>query len=177
MTRLLYLALLTLLIGERVAEMFLSRRNRRHTLSLGGREVGQRHFPAMVALHTSLFAACALEVYLLERPLIPWLAAFCVAVLLLAQFLRYWAISSLGRFWNVRVIVVPGSPAITEGPYRFVRHPNYIAVVLEGLAIPLVHGNWLTALGFTVLNAALLQVRIQCEEAALITHARGYAHG
>ncbi|HZP42003.1 MAG TPA: isoprenylcysteine carboxylmethyltransferase family protein [Candidatus Binatia bacterium] len=80
------------------------------------------------------------------------------------------AIASLGRCWNVRVIVVPGARAVTAGPYRLVRHPSYAAVVLEGLALPLVAGAWRTAVGFSVLNAALLRVRIRCEEDALARH-------
>ncbi len=90
-----------------------------------------------------------------------------LAVLLGAQALRYWAVVSLGPAWNVRVIVVPGDPPIRGGPYRFVRHPNYLAVLVEGIALPLIHTAWLTAVVMTVLNAILLRARIRCEEAAL----------
>ena len=88
----------------------------------------------------------------------------------LAQGLRYWAIHSLGPFWNVRVIVVPGAPAITGGPYRFLRHPNYLAVIAEGIAVPLIHTAWLTAILFTLANAVVLAVRIRCEEGARARH-------
>jgi methyltransferase len=98
------------------------------------------------------------------------LAAACLVVVVAAQALRYWAIASLGERWNVRVIVEPGIPVEVHGPYRYLRHPNYVAVVLEGLAVPLVHGAWLTALAFSVSNAVLLAVRIRCEERALGTH-------
>jgi methyltransferase len=97
-----------------------------------------------------------------------------LTLLVLAQVLRYWAVLTLGTRWNVRVLVVPGDAAIVTGPYRYLRHPNYLAVIVEGFAVPLVHSAWLTALAFTALNAALLRVRIRCEEAALAAHC-GYA--
>jgi methyltransferase len=84
-----------------------------------------------------------------------------------AQGLRWWCITTLGRQWNTRVVVVPGAPRVTGGPYGFIRHPNYVAVVAEGIALPLVHGAWITALVFTVLNAALLRTRITTENDAL----------
>lgn len=84
-----------------------------------------------------------------------------------AQALRWWCISTLGPRWNTRVIVVPGLPLVTGGPYRFLSHPNYLAVVVEGAALPLVHSAWLTATGFTLLNLPLLAVRLRCENAAL----------
>jgi methyltransferase len=93
-----------------------------------------------------------------------------LALALAAQVLRYWAIRTLGPRWNVRVIVVPGAPVVTGGPYRFLRHPNYVAVVVEGFAIPLIHGAWGTALVFSAANALLLVVRIRCEERALAAH-------
>jgi methyltransferase len=96
-----------------------------------------------------------------------WLA---LAVVLGAQALRYWAIATLGWRWNTRIVVVPGAAPVTGGPYRFVRHPNYVAVIAEMVALPLVHGAWLTALAFTLGNAWLLRVRIHAEERALGEH-------
>jgi len=84
-----------------------------------------------------------------------------------AQALRWWCIATLGRQWNTRVIIVPGLARVVDGPYRVLRHPNYVAVVLEGLALPLVHSAWITAVVFTVVNAALLAVRLRVENAAL----------
>ena len=165
-----YLALLALLGLERIGELILSRRNAAAALARGGIEVGQRHFQVMKALHTAFFVACAAEVVLLGRPFIPALALPMLVLVVLAQVLRYWAVLTLGRRWNVRVLVVPGDPAVAVGPYRYVRHPNYLAVVIEGFAVPLVHTAWLTALAFTLANAALLRVRIRCEEQALATH-------
>jgi methyltransferase len=165
-----YLALLALLGLERLVELRISRRHARWALARGGVEVGQRHFRVMKLLHGAFLAACAAEVVLLARPFVPALGWPMLGLALAAQALRYWAIASLGRRWNVRVIVVPGAPAVTRGPYRWLRHPNYLAVALEGVAVPLVHSAWWTALGFSLANAALLAVRIRCEERALAQH-------
>jgi methyltransferase len=88
-------------------------------------------------------------------------------VAILSQGLRWWAIRTLGSRWNTRVIIVPNLPAVTGGPYRWIRHPNYVAVVAEGAALPLIGGAWVSSLVFTLLNAALLRVRIRCENEAL----------
>jgi methyltransferase len=151
-------------------ELWLTLRNRRWALARGGVEAGQSHYPAMVALHTSLLIAAPLEVTLLGRPWRPLLGWICLALVALAMALRYWAIVTLGRRWSTRVVVVPGLPAVAGGPYRFVRHPNYTAVTMEGAALPLVHGAWLTALVFSALNVWILAVRIRCEEEALRRH-------
>jgi methyltransferase len=163
----LYLGLLALYGAERVAELFLSRRNAKRAFAQGGREVGRRHFRVMSALHTLFLFSCGLEVLLLRRGFPPVLGWIALGGCALAQALRYWAIATLGARWNVRVIVVPGVAPVTSGPYRFIRHPNYVAVVLELLLLPLVHGAYLTALVFTLANAALLAVRIRAEERAL----------
>jgi methyltransferase len=165
-----YLAFLVLLAAERLVELRISRRHAAAALARGGVEVGQTHFRVMKLLHGAFLAACAAEVLLLDRPFLPALGWPMLGLALGAQALRYWAIASLGPHWNVRVIVVPGAPAVTSGPYRWLRHPNYVAVALEGLAVPLVHSAWWTALGFSLANAALLAVRIRCEERALAQH-------
>ncbi|MCU1438297.1 MAG: hypothetical protein JWP66_1384 [Naasia sp.] len=162
-------AALVLLTGiERLVEMVLSARNARWAFELGGVEYGKAHFPWMVALHTGLLAACVAEAVLTERPFLPWLGWPALALVVAAQVLRYWCIASLGRQWNTRVIVVPGLQLQTRGPYRWLSHPNYVVVVLEGIALPLVHTAWVTAIAFTVLNAILLlRFRIPVEERAL----------
>ncbi len=165
-----YFGLLALIAVERLIEYRLSRRNVAWALGLGGLEFGQRHFRWMILLHAVFLPACALEVWGLGRPFVPALGLPMFAVVVSALALRYAAILTLGRRWNVRVVVIPGEPAVNGGPYRFLRHPNYLAVVLEGIAIPLVHTAWLTALLFTALNTVLLSVRIRCEEAALAEH-------
>lgn len=165
----IYLGLLVLLGCERGAELVVSRRNVRRALAVGGVETGRRAYALMVAVHALFPLACAAEVLLLSRPFpgVPGFAALAVA--LGAQALRWWAVATLGERWSARVIVVPGAAPVTGGPYRFLRHPNYLAVVLEMAAVPLVHGAWLTALAFSALNAALLSVRIPAEERALGT--------
>lgn len=162
-----YLGGLSLLGGERLVELVLSRRNARRALARGGVEFGEGHFRVMALVHALFLGACALEVVVAERPLPGVLAGVALIAALSAQALRYWAIASLGDRWNVRIIVVPDAPPVTSGPYRFVRHPNYLAVVVEIAAVPLIHGAWVTALVFTAANAALLLVRIRAEEAAL----------
>lgn len=162
-----YLGLLGLLALERFGELALSARNARRAFARGGREVGQAHYRVMATLHTVFFFSCAAEVLLLRRPFSLPLGATALAVAVLAQGLRYWAIFTLGDRWNVRIIFVPDAAPVTRGPYRFVRHPNYLAVILELAFVPLVHGAYLTAIAFSVANAALLTVRIRAEEAAL----------
>ncbi|MGA4798335.1 isoprenylcysteine carboxyl methyltransferase family protein [Streptomyces lavendulocolor] len=161
-------ALLVLLVGaERLAELVVARRHTRWSLARGGVEYGRGHYPVMVVLHTGLLAGCLLEVVALERPFVPALGWSMLALAVAAQALRWWCVATLGPRWNTRVLVVPGLPLVSGGPYRWLRHPNYVAVVVEGVALPLVHGAWLTAVLFTVADAALLVVRIRCEDAAL----------
>ena len=165
-----YLLLLSLVGVERLVELAISRRNAARALARGGIEAGQRHFLFMKVLHAGFLVACATEVLLLRRPFVAALGVPMLVLALASQALRYWAVLTLGGSWNVRVIVVPGDLAVTAGPYRYLRHPNYVAVIAEGVALPLVHTAYLTAVGFTLLNAALLAVRIRCEERALTEH-------
>ncbi|MGI4896146.1 MAG: isoprenylcysteine carboxyl methyltransferase family protein [Janthinobacterium lividum] len=154
--------------GERVVELVVSTRNARWSFERGGTESGRGHFPPMVALHTGLLLACLFEVGLADRPFTPALGWPMLALVLGSHALRWWCITTLGPRWNTRVIIVPGLSPIASGPYRLLRHPNYVAVVLEGFALPLVHSCWGTALGFTLLNAVLLLgFRIPAENRAL----------
>ena len=154
---------------ERVAELVVSRRNAAWSLARGGRESGQGHYPVMVVLHTGFLVAMLVEAYLRRPDVGPALAWSMLVLLLASQALRWWCIATLGPRWNTRVIVVPGLPPVRSGPYRLLPHPNYVAVVVEGLALPLVHACWWTAVGFTLANAALLTVRLRVENAALAT--------
>lgn len=167
-----YLGFLALLGAERIVELLLSRRNAQQALHRGGIEAGAGHLGLMKALHGGFLVACALEVLLARRPFLPPLGGSMLALALLAQLIRYWAVIALGERWNIRVIVMPGQPAITRGPYRWLRHPNYLAVALEGAAVPLIHTAWITAAVFTGINACLLRVRVRCEEALLAQHCR-----
>jgi len=162
-----YVALIALVGLERLAELVISKRNAAWSFAHGGREFGFSHYPAMVVLHTGLLVGCVVEPIVADRPFIPALGWSMLAVVVASQALRWWCIATLGRQWNTRVIVVPGLRAVHGGPYRWMRHPNYVAVVLEGFALPLVHTAWVTALVFTVLNALLLRVRIRVENDAL----------
>jgi methyltransferase len=162
-----YTLLIAAVAGERLAELVVAQRNRAWSRAQGGVEFGARHYPAMVALHTGLLAGCLVEVIALHRPFIPVLGWPMLVIVLAAQGLRWWCIATLGRQWNTRVIVVPDAPRVTTGPYRFLSHPNYVAVVAEGVALPLVHTAWITAVVFAVLNAALLRTRIKVENEAL----------
>ncbi len=160
-----YAVLLAAVSVERVVELRLSLRHAGWAFERGGVESGARHYPPMVVLHTLLLVGCLVEAA--HRGFVPGLGWSMLAVVLLAQGLRWWCIGTLGVRWNTRVIVVPGLALVTRGPYRFLRHPNYGAVVAEGIALPLVHTAWITALVFTAANAWLLTVRIRCEERAL----------
>ena len=163
-----WFTVLVALVGlQRVAELVVSARNLRWARQRGGVESGRGHYPPMVALHTALLTGAVLEVVLADRVFRPWLGWPALAVVAGAQALRWWCMRSLGPQWNTRVVVVPGHPLSRRGPYRRLRHPNYVAVVAEGLALPLVHTAWVTAAAFTALNAALLTVRIRCENRAL----------
>jgi len=155
--------------AERIAELIVSTRNAKWSFARGGVEFGKGHFPPMVALHTGLLLACLAEVWFADRPFLPWLGWPMLVMVLASQALRWWCIATLGPRWNTRVIVVRDLPLVTGGPYRWLKHPNYVAVVVEGFALPLVHTAWITALVFTVLNAWLLVVRIRCENRALAT--------
>jgi methyltransferase len=162
-----YVLLIGLVAAERVAELVVSQRNLATSKARGGSEFGAGHYPAMVVLHTALLASCLAEVLVLHRPFIPILGWSMLAVAVAAQGLRWWCITTLGWQWNTRVIVVPGAARVTGGPYRYLSHPNYVAVALEGVALPLVHSAWITAVVFTVLNAALMMARIKVENTAL----------
>lgn len=162
-----YLLLIVVVAVERLAEVIVAEGNRTWSKEQGGIEFGGRHYPVMVALHTGLLVGCLVEPMVLHRPFIPALGWPMFAIVLAAQVLRWWCITTLGHQWNTRVIVIPGAERIVGGPYRFVPHPNYVAVIAEGCALPLVHSAWITALMFTVLNAALLRTRVKVENAAL----------
>ncbi len=161
---LLFLGLVAL---ERVAELFLSRRHVRRLLARGGVEVGHEHYPVMVALHAALLVSAAAEGLDASPPLTPLLTGPALGLAVGAQALRMWAISTLGDRWTTRVVVLPHAPLVKEGPYRFLRHPNYLAVVSEVAALPLAVSAWRTAIGFSLANAALLLLRLRVEERAL----------
>ncbi|MBM7865262.1 isoprenylcysteine carboxyl methyltransferase family protein [Heliomicrobium gestii] len=163
---LIFFAFLSFVLTQRVVELAIARRNARQMTAMGAVEAGQDHYKYLVALHICFFASLMAEVFWLERKPPQWWMA-PAAAFILAQGLRYWCMTSLGPFWNTRIIVLPGAKAVRRGPYRFLRHPNYLAVVAELLCIPLLFGAWVTAAILSVANLYLLSVRIRVEEAAL----------
>ncbi len=168
-----YLVVVGLVCLERVAELVVSNRNTRWALERGGVESGRGHYAPMVLLHSALLVACVAEVVVADRPFLPALGVPMLVLLVGAQLLRWWCIGTLGRRWNTRVIVLPGEPLVHHGPYRWMSHPNYVAVVVEGFALPLIHTAWVTALVFTALNAVLLLgFRLPVERRALAGEAQ-----
>jgi methyltransferase len=162
-----YFALLAVICLERVAELVVSQRHAAASLARGATESGRGHFPVMVALHLALVAGCWIEPLASRRAFIPALGYPMMVIVVAANALRWWCIATLGPRWSARVIVAPGEPLVRSGPYRWFAHPNYAAVIIEGAALPLAGSAFITAAAFTVLNAALLTVRVRCENRAL----------
>ena len=162
--------LLILAVGfisvQRLLELVLARRNERKVRARGAVERGRWHYPLIVGLH-SLWIVSTLVEGLVRGPELPSLWPVALALFLLVQPLRYWAIFSLGPYWNTKILIVPGARIVGRGPYRYVSHPNYVVVVVEILMFPLIFGAWVTALVFTLLNAAVLYIRIREENRAL----------
>ena len=166
-SELLFTLLIAAVALERLAELVVSKRNASWSFARGGVETGRRHYAVMVVLHTGLLVGALVEVWVRRPPFDPVLGWSMLALVVASQALRWWCITTLGPRWNTRVIVVPGLPLVTGGPYRYLRHPNYVAVVVEGFALPLVHTATVTAAVFTVLNAVVLAVRVRVENDAL----------
>lgn len=155
------------LSAQRMIELAISMRNRERAIARGGEEHGADHFWMFAALHTAWIVGMYAETIFLDRHVAPWWP-LALIVALVMQVLRYWTIATLGESWNTRIIVWPGMKRVTTGPYRWLRHPNYVIVCIELALIPLAFGCWITALAASVLNAAiLLLVRIPAEERAL----------
>lgn len=152
--------------AERGFELRLARRNRRRLLARGGLEIAPETYRTLVVLHLAFFAVLLIESHPWRIPLDP-LTFVCLAVLALSMLLRYWCIATLGEFWNTRIVVLPGAKAKRGGPYRFLRHPNYLAVTLEFAALPLLARAPVTLFLFTIANLAVLRRRIALEEKAL----------
>lgn len=164
--------LFSLVVGmvgvQRLVELRISKRNTRTRLQLGGKEFGRSHYPWMVAVHTGVIIGSLLEVWLLPRPWLPLLALLSCSGLVAGGLLRFWVMRTLGSRWTSRVIVVADDPVETAGPYRWMRHPNYLAVVVEMIALPMFHTAWMTAVIGGAANAAILRIRMRVEERALI---------
>jgi methyltransferase len=167
-TREIFTGLVILLALQRLYELRLSARNEAIIRARGGREHAAWQVQAMKALHGCWFVAMLLEVYLLRRPFLPMLSLLAMITLLIGQSLRYAAMHSLGWRWTVKVMTLPGLPLVQNDIYRYLRHPNYLGVVLELFAVPLLHAAYITAIVFSLANLLLLRARIRTEEMALL---------
>ncbi|MEA1015211.1 isoprenylcysteine carboxyl methyltransferase family protein [Sphingosinicella sp. LY1275] len=159
------IAILALVTAQRLAELVVSRRHTRALLARGAYEVGARHYPLIVAVHAAWLAALW---WLAPGRAVLWPL---IGLFVLLQGARLWVLATLGERWTTRIIVLPGAPLVARGPFRFVRHPNYLVVVAEIALLPLAFGLWPVALLFSLLNAAVLTVRIRAEEKALESEA------
>ncbi|MGN7388063.1 isoprenylcysteine carboxyl methyltransferase family protein [Sporosarcina sp. SAFN-015] len=157
---------LTIVILQRIIELFIAKRNEKWMKSEGAFEAGTSHYPFMVAMHVFFFIVLIAEVTFLHRQLSSlwpiWLGIF-----LAAQFLRIWCLTSLGKYWNTKIIVLPNAQVVRKGPYKWIRHPNYIIVATELLVLPLLFNALFTAIIFSLLNIWMMSVRIPAEEQAL----------
>jgi len=162
----LFWILICIVIFQRLAELILARRNERIVRSEGAVEFDRKGYGVIVAMHVAFFVSLAGEYIFLKRSLNSYWV-FLLSVLIAAQILRYWAITSLGKYWNTKILVIRGSGLVKKGPYKYVNHPNYIAVAIEIAVLPLIFSCYLTSVLFTIVNAVLLIRRIKVEEEAL----------
>ncbi|MGB7731016.1 MAG: isoprenylcysteine carboxylmethyltransferase family protein [Candidatus Acidiferrum sp.] len=164
-----YLGLLLVVALLRIYELQISRRHQHEMLARGASKVVDPVFRPMVLLHTGVLLGAALEVVFLHRPFYPILAAVCFAIFLAANVVRWWVIRTLGEHWNVEVMNSTGMGVITSGPFRYVRHPNYAAVFIEMLVLPLIHCAWITAAVGCAAHILVLSRRINTEERVLFS--------
>jgi methyltransferase len=165
-----FLALLLLVALLRLAELRISKRHQQEMIARGAAKVEEPRFRWMVLLHTSVLAGAAIEVIVLKRPFIPWLAAPMFLVFLAANAVRWWVIRTLGEHWNVQVMDSTRLGVVTSGPFRYVRHPNYAAVFAEMLALPLIHTAWITAAAGAIAHMGVLAQRLSTEERVLFAN-------
>jgi methyltransferase len=162
-----FLALLAFVGLERLLELRLSQRHQRDLARLGARKRADPHYRWMIALHAGVLAGSALEVVLLRRPFIAPLGSAALLAFLLATALRWWVIRTLGTHWNTEVVDSAAFGVVSRGPFRWIRHPNYLGVFVEMIALPLVHTAWIMALFAAAANALILRNRLRVEEDVL----------
>jgi methyltransferase len=155
-----FIIFISFFILQRLSELFIAKRNEKWLLQQGAVEYGKAHYPFMIAMHTLFIVSIITEYVLRGQPQIDWL--FLVLFVLVLSF-KFWALSSLGKYWNTKIYRIPGVYPVKKGPYKFLKHPNYMEVVCEIAVIPLVFHLYYTAIIFTILNAAMLTVRIREE--------------
>ena len=162
----LFTFVLAIVIIQRLVELVIANRNEKWMRRRGAYEVGATHYPLMVTMHTAFFISLLTEVIVFNRALsVFWI--HLLIIFLLTQVIRIWCLTSLGKFWNTKIIVLPGADVVINGPYKFIRHPNYLIVTIELLVLPLLFSAYFTAIVFSLLNVWILSVRIPTEEKAL----------
>lgn len=161
-----FLIFLVFIISQRFAELFMAKSNECWMKERGAREYGRGHYRFMVLIHVGFFIFLIVETLMAGRPLNPYWPFF-LTLFILVQLGRVWVISSLGRFWNTKIIVLPGAKTVKKGPFKYIKHPNYLIVTIELLVIPLLFQAYITASVFFILNQVILMVRIPIEERAL----------
>ncbi|EIJ78606.1 hypothetical protein PB1_13649 [Bacillus methanolicus PB1] len=157
---------ISVIIIQRLLELIVAKQNEKWMKSQGAVEFGQKHYPIIVIVHILFFFALIIEVQYFHKDISPLWTLLLVAFLA-AQAIRIWALLSLGRFWNTKILVLPGASVVKKGPYKFLKHPNYCVVALEFIIIPLMFQAYFTAILFSLLNTFVLSVRIPAEEKAL----------
>lgn len=162
----LFFIILSFVIAQRLIEVLIAKRNEKLLISKGAYEVGASHYPFMILLHVTFFMSLITEVLFFERTLSP-LFIYLLIIFGFTQLLRIWCLTSLGSYWNTKIIVLPGANVVKKGPYLYFRHPNYLVVCIEILLLPVMFQAYFTAVCFTTLNLIMLSVRIPIEEKAL----------
>lgn len=164
-----FLALLLAVAALRIVELQISKRHQKQIVADGGKKVSDPKFLWMVLLHTLVLAGAAVEVVFFHRPFIPLLAGISFVLFLIANIVRWWVIRTLGEHWNVQVMDSTKLGVITTGPFRYVRHPNYAAVFLEMIFLPLIHTAWITAAAGSLAHIIVLSQRLSTEERVLFS--------
>jgi methyltransferase len=169
-TKYIFIGIIFAVILQRLFELRISKNNEAYVLSQGGKKHGDNLLGVVKVMQVSWWIAAIAEVWYLDRPFIFTLAFVCLSITLLGQVLRYLSMQALDRRWTLPIMTIPGLPAVDRGIYRYLRHPNWLGVILEIAALPLIHGAYLTAIVFSIANALLMMQRVQTEEQALAEH-------
>lgn len=169
-TKIFFFFVLALVFIQRLLELRISKRNVAYVLSQGGKEYSSNYIGLIRILHISWFLAMVVEVHYFSRPFIWFLAIIGIIGTLAGQSLRYFSMKALSNRWTLPIMIIPNSPVINKGIYRYLRHPNWLGVVLELALVPLIHTAYFTAIVFSLINAFLMYKRILAEEEALTTH-------
>lgn len=162
-----FMIFILLVILQRLVEVGIARRNEKWMKINGAIEIGKEHYKYIVAIHVLYFVSLIIEVTYFQKEMSSIWPVFLL-FFTVAQALRVWSLLSLGRFWNTKIIILPNVSIISKGPYKFIRHPNYLVVVIEILVIPLIFNAFWTAIVFSILNIVVLSIRISAEESALM---------